>query len=63
MIVARAFPPPGRELGRGLPFDPESEHATHVAGIAAGDHERPRAGRARQVSGIAPQAYIGNYGC
>ena len=42
------------------PFDPtESFHATHVAGIAAGDHGtlRPE----RTISGVAPNAYLGNY--
>ena len=61
VIVARAFPQPGQN-GRvaKLPFDPqESEHGTHVAGIAAGDHGT--IARGVQVSGIAPQAYIGNY--
>src|SRR5205823_7536634 len=48
-----------------LPFDPaESEHGTHVAGIAAGDHGTTApgpSGRPVQVSGIAPHAYLGNY--
>jgi subtilisin family serine protease len=62
VIVARAFPPPGatwRYASR--PFDPSmSEHATHVAGIAAGDYDTTqRSGR--PVSGVAPRAYIGNY--
>ena len=40
VIVARAFAPPSPEWKyANLPFDPEfSEHGTHVAGIAAGDH-------------------------
>ena len=42
VIVARSFPPPGLHDRYGkLPFDPSpdgSEHGTHVAGIAAGDH-------------------------
>jgi subtilisin family serine protease len=61
VIVARAFPPPGAN-GRyaNVPFDPtESEHGTHVAGIAAGDHDTTA--RGVKVSGIAPRAYIGNY--
>src|SRR5207344_496159 len=37
-----------------------SEHATHVAGIAAGNY-RTRAGATRRVSGVAPKAYLGNY--
>jgi subtilisin family serine protease len=65
VIVARSFPPPGANWRYAqLPFDPqESEHATHVAGIAAGDHGTSAPGPAGQVqvSGIAPRAYIGNY--
>ena len=61
VIVARSFPPPGatwRYASR--PFDPqESGHATHVAGIAAGDANTVAEGS--PVSGIAPRAYIGNY--
>jgi subtilisin family serine protease len=61
VIVARSFPPPGLKDRYGKrPFDPlESEHGTHVAGIAAGDHGT-RAG-SFTVSGIAPKAYLGNY--
>jgi subtilisin family serine protease len=62
VIVARAFPPPGETWKyASRPFDPvNSEHATHVAGIAAGDYDTTqRAGR--PVSGVAPRAYIGNY--
>jgi len=62
VIVARAFAPPGvtwKYASR--PFDPaESEHATHVAGIAAGDYNATQL-RGQPVSGIAPGAYIGNY--
>ena len=66
VIAARAFPPPGLKYHYAkLPFDPaESEHGTHVAGIAAGDHETTApgpSGRPVQVSGIAPHAYLGNY--
>jgi hypothetical protein len=67
VIVARAFPGPhsGR-LGR-LPIDrAASFHATHVAGIAAGDAGTCSAGGADHpptcgLSGVAPRAYIGNY--
>ena len=46
---------------RAAPFDPlNSEHATHVAGIAAGNYRTPRRAASR-VSGVAPRAYIGNY--
>ena len=62
VIVARAFPPPGATWKyASRPFDPvESEHATHVAGIAAGDYNATQVG-GRPVSGVAPRAYIGNY--
>ena len=61
VIVARAFAPASPKWRyAGLPFDPElSEHATHVAGIAAGDHETRANGAV--LSGIAPNAYLGNY--
>jgi subtilisin family serine protease len=65
VIVARSFPPPGANWRYArLPFDPtESEHGTHVAGIAAGDHDTTAPGPDGpvKVSGIAPRAYIGNY--
>ncbi len=62
VIVARAFPPASTTWKyAGLPFDPElSEHATHVAGIAAGNNGTA-VSRTVSVSGIAPKAYIGNY--
>jgi subtilisin family serine protease len=62
VIVARAFPPPGTKWKYAArPFDPlESDHATHVAGIAAGDYNATQR-NGRPVSGIAPQAYLGNY--
>jgi subtilisin family serine protease len=62
VIAARAFPPPGATWKyASRPFDPaESEHATHVAGIAAGDYAATQRG-GRPVSGVAPAAYIGNY--
>jgi subtilisin family serine protease len=64
VIVARAFPPPSPSWKyANLPFDPEfSEHGTHVAGIAAGDHGTPAPFFSNALlSGIAPAAYIGNY--
>jgi subtilisin family serine protease len=65
VIVARAFPPPGASWRYArLPFDPvESEHATHVAGIAAGDNGTTAPGPSGpvKVSGVAPRAYLGNY--
>ena len=43
-----------------MPFDPkQSFHATHVAGIAAGDYDT--ADGTERLSGVAPKAYIGNY--
>jgi len=64
VIVARAFPSPSthwRYAGR--PFDPlYSFHATHVAGIAAGDYDTPTAPHGGSpISGVAPKAYLGNY--
>ncbi len=63
VIAARAFAPPTTDWKYARrPFDPaESEHGTHVAGIAAGNY-LPGAipGRA-PLSGVAPMAYIGNY--
>ena len=62
VIVARAFRPASpkwRNASR--PFDPEeSLHATHVAGIAAGNANTNAGGRGT-VSGVAPRAYLGNY--
>jgi subtilisin family serine protease len=65
VVAARAFPPPGATYpNAGLPFDPlESDHATHVAGIAAGNNGVAATtfpGRP-VVSGVAPRAYLGNY--
>jgi len=61
VIVQRAFAPPSPEYRYArTPFDPtQSFHATHVAGIAAGDHGTT-AGSAT-ISGIAPNAWLGNY--
>jgi subtilisin family serine protease len=66
VIVARAFAPPSPEWKYAAkPFDPEySEHATHVAGIAAGNNAFAvaTADRGRvSLSGVAPKAYLGNY--
>src|SRR4029078_4014045 len=59
--VARPSPRAGASWRyAGLPFDPEdSGHATHVAGIAAGNANTNANGM--RISGIAPKAYIGNY--
>ena len=64
VIVARAFPSPSTHWkNANKPFDPiYSDHATHVAGIAAGDYDTPTPiSDNAQVSGIAPMAYLGNY--
>jgi hypothetical protein len=63
VIVQRVFAPgaPSYPLAK-APFDPSqngSFHATHVAGIAAGDHNTQDA--ALFLSGVAPDAYLGNY--
>src|SRR5207248_752035 len=65
VIVAKAFAPPKPSWQyASTPFDPLfSDHATNVAGIAAGDHDTlatTQSGHVR-VSGIAPAAYLGNY--
>jgi subtilisin family serine protease len=65
VIVARAFAPatPAWKYAK-TPFDPvNSEHATNVAGIAAGNHDTlATVGNNKfRVSGIAPGAYLGNY--
>lgn len=67
VIVARAFPGPNSGRHGRLPIDREASfHATHVAGIAAGDagtcspggrDHPPTCG----LTGVAPRAYIGNY--
>ena len=61
VIVQRTFAPPSPAYANAtLPFDPkESFHATHVAGIAAGNHGTNAGGTT--ISGVAPNAYLGNY--
>jgi subtilisin family serine protease len=65
VIVARTFQAPSpRPRNSNVPFDPErSEHATHVAGIAAGNANTRAAlgGGTVTISGVAPRAYLGNY--
>src|SRR5579859_57446 len=64
VIVARAFPSPSTNWKyAALPFDPKfSFHATHVAGIAAGDYDtRADTAGVSLDSGVAPKAYLGNY--
>lgn len=65
VIAARAFTPAGETWKYAdVPFDPAySDHATHVAGIAAGDYNTTASiGGARvKLTGVAPMAYIGNY--
>jgi subtilisin family serine protease len=60
VIVQRAFPPPSSSYKyAGVPFDPTaSYHGTHVAGIAAGE---PTVVNGTTISGVAPNAYLGNY--
>jgi subtilisin family serine protease len=61
VIVQRAFPQPTSTYEYAdTPFDPKkSFHATHVAGIAAGDYNT--ADGSQRLSGVAPMAQIGNY--
>ncbi|MDX6407956.1 MAG: minor extracellular serine protease Vpr [Gaiellaceae bacterium] len=67
VIVARAFPGPNAGRRGRLPIDREASfHATHVAGIAAGDAGTCSAGGSDHpptcgLSGVAPRAWIGNY--
>jgi subtilisin family serine protease len=62
VVVARAFPPASPSWRHASkPFDPEhSGHATHVAGIAAGNNG-VTATAGRVLSGVAPRAQLGNY--
>jgi subtilisin family serine protease len=63
VIAARAFAPANAGWSQaGRPFDNRySEHATHVAGIAAGNRMTVPTLARGPISGIAPRAYIGNY--
>jgi subtilisin family serine protease len=63
VIVARAFAPPNASWRyASAPFDPvHSEHGTHVAGIAAGNHTIGAVPRRGPLAGVAPRAYLGNY--
>jgi subtilisin family serine protease len=63
VIAARAFSPPTNTWKYAkAPFDPEqSEHATHVAGIAAGNYSAGAIPGRGPLSGVAPRAYLGNY--
>jgi subtilisin family serine protease len=65
VIVAKAFSPATNHWKYAMtPFDPSlSDHATNVAGIAAGDHDTIAniPGSKPKISGIAPNAYLGNY--
>src|SRR6185312_14667090 len=63
VIVQRVFPAPSPKYTyASAPFDPSqngSFHATHVAGIAAGDNNTQDG--ALFLSGVAPDAQLGNY--
>src|SRR5213080_3490048 len=67
VIVARAFPGPHSGKGGRLPIDRHASfHATHVAGIAAGDSGTCSPGGRDHpptcgLTGVAPRAYIGSY--
>ncbi len=60
VIVQRTFSPASSTYRyANVPFDPtQSFHATHVAGIAAGE---PTLVAGQSISGVAPNAYLGNY--
>ena len=61
VIAARAFAPASTTWRFAhTPFDPEqSQHGTHVAGIAAGNAGTDAG--STTIAGVAPRAYIGNY--
>ena len=64
VMVPRAFPAPSPHWKyAGRPFDPKNSfHATHVAGIAAGDYDtKVDSAGTSLISGVAPKAYLGNY--
>ena len=67
VIVARSFPGPTSGKPGQLPVDRRTSfHATHVAGIAAGDSGTCAPAGADHpaacgLSGVAPRAYLGNY--
>ncbi len=65
VIVARAFAPPDSGPRAHTAFDPVgSEHGTHVAGIAAGNSgimAMVDGVRVPNLSGVAPDAYLGSY--
>ena len=65
VIVARAFAPPGSGPRERTAFDPNgSDHGTHVAGIAAGESgitATVDGVKVPNLSGVAPDAYLGNY--
>jgi minor extracellular serine protease Vpr len=67
VIVARAFPGPNAGTPGTWAVDRSASfHATHVAGIAAGDSGTCSPGGRDHpatcgLSGVAPRAYIGNY--
>jgi subtilisin family serine protease len=61
VIVQRVFAPASPTWKyASTPFDPKNSfHATHVAGIAAGDYGTTAVGNS--ITGVAPRAYLGNY--
>ena len=66
VIVAKVFPGPVRDTSSNKAFDPSEPHGTHVSGIAAGDEGTaapagPDHPATANLSGVAPQAWIGNY--